>query len=136
MTYKNPLPVVVVLQPIGPRDKAGLVVIERAIPGEGFGKAALPGGYQEEETWQEAGAKELLQETGLVVDPDDLVLVDVKTTPDRKKNLIFCLAPRIQQVPDFEHDHEVSKVFVIYEPITGAFPLHDEQIAAFFRRLG
>ena len=133
-TYKNPPTVVVVLQPVGPRDKVGLVVIQRALPGEGFGKIALPGGYQiEGQTWEEAGAAELEQETGVIVDPDELVLIDVKTTPDKKRNLLFCLAPRLQEVPDFQHDHEVSKVFVTYEPITGAFPLHDEQIAAFFR---
>lgn len=132
-TYKNPPTVVVVLQPVGQREKPGLVVIQRAIPGEGFGKIALPGGYQiEGQTWQEAGAAELEQETGVIVDPDDLVLIDVQTTPDKKRNLLFCLAPRLSEVPEFTHDHEVSKVDVITTPITGAFPLHDEQIAAFF----
>src|SRR5687767_5994792 len=40
-----------------------------ALPGDGHGKLALPGGYQMlGQTWQTAGAAEVLKETGVMVD--------------------------------------------------------------------
>ena len=49
--YDNTPTVVVVLVPL----RGGLLMIRRALPGEGQGKLALPGGYQMlGQTWQEA----------------------------------------------------------------------------------
>lgn len=127
----NPPTIVIVLQPVAD----GLVMIRRALKGEGFGKLAIPGGYQiVGQTWQEAGADELQQETGVVVDPADLRFVDIKTTPDKTKNLLFCEAPPLTQTPTFTHDHEVSEVVVITKPVETAFPLHTEQVRDFFIR--
>jgi ADP-ribose pyrophosphatase YjhB (NUDIX family) len=67
--YQNTPTVVVVLVPL----RGGLLMIRRALPGEGYGKLALPGGYQMlGQTWQEAGALEVLEETGIVVSPETL----------------------------------------------------------------
>jgi ADP-ribose pyrophosphatase YjhB (NUDIX family) len=50
--YDNTPTVVVVLVPL----RGGLLMVRRALPGEGYGKLALPGGYQMlGQTWQEAG---------------------------------------------------------------------------------
>jgi ADP-ribose pyrophosphatase YjhB (NUDIX family) len=78
--YANTPTVVVVLVPL----RGGLLMIRRALSGEGQGRLALPGGYQMlGQTWQEAGVTEVREETGVAVDPDALSLVSVETTPDR-----------------------------------------------------
>ena len=49
--YDNTPTVVVVLVPF----RGGLLMVRRALPGEGYGKLALPGGYQMlGRAWQEA----------------------------------------------------------------------------------
>ena len=60
-------------------------MIRRALPGEGQGRLALPGGYQMlGQTWPEAGAREVLEETGVEIEPASLRVVAVETTPDRQ----------------------------------------------------
>jgi ADP-ribose pyrophosphatase YjhB (NUDIX family) len=62
--YDNTPTVIVVLVPL----RGGLLMIHRALAGEGQGKLALPGGYQMlGQTWQEAGAREVLEETSVVI---------------------------------------------------------------------
>ncbi len=62
MTYRNPTPVAVALIPM---TGGGLLTIRRGIEPE-VGKLALPGGFVDfAETWQEACARELLEETGI-----------------------------------------------------------------------
>src|SRR5205814_8192464 len=59
-TWVNPIPVAVCLLPVD----GGLLVIRRAIPPK-VGELALPGGYVDlSETWQQAAARELEEETG------------------------------------------------------------------------
>lgn len=75
MPYANTPTVVVVLVPLA----GGLLMVRRALAGEGRGKLALPGGYQMlGQTWQEAGAAEVREETGVVVDPEALRVVAVE----------------------------------------------------------
>ena len=108
--YRNTPTVVVVLVPLG----GGLLMIRRALPGEGQGKLALPGGYQMlGQTWQEAGATEVREETGVAVDPAALSVVAVETTPDRRQNLVFCRSPPVEHAGPFSHDAEVSEVLVV-----------------------
>ncbi len=127
--YHNTPTVVVVLVPIG----RGLLMIRRALPGEGFGRLALPGGYQMlGQTWEEAGAAEVREETGVVLDPAALALVGVDTTPDRRQNLLFCRSPPVAHPGAFSHDAEVSEVLVIDAPVETAFPLHTARVRAFF----
>src|SRR5688500_15582799 len=66
VTYKNPIPVAVLLLPVDD----GLLGIKRGIePKEGM--LALPGGFVDHaETWQEGAARELFEETNIVVDPN------------------------------------------------------------------
>jgi ADP-ribose pyrophosphatase YjhB (NUDIX family) len=123
--------VVVVLVPL----RGGLLMIRRALPGEGYGKLALPGGYQMlGQTWQEAGAQEVLEETGIVVTPEALRVVAVETTPDRRQNLLFCQSPPVEHEGGFAHGAEVSEVLVAYEPIETAFPLHTRMVGKFFQQ--
>ena len=127
--YENTPTVVVVLVPLS----GGLLMIRRALPGEGQGKLALPGGYQMlGQTWQEAGAQEVLEETGVAITPDALQVVGVETTPDRRQNLLFCQSPPVEHEGSFTHDAEVSEVSVIHEPVETAFPLHTQVARQFF----
>ena len=135
MAYDNTPTVVVVLVPIRGGLLTGLLMVRRALPGEGQGRLALPGGYQMRgQTWQEAGAREVLEETGVRIDPAALRLVAVETTPDRRQNLLFCDAPPAAHDGPFAHDAEVSEVVVIHAPVETAFPLHTAQVADFFAR--
>src|SRR5215813_12854269 len=68
ISYRNPLPVAVVLVPVD----RGLLVVRRNIE-PGFGKLALPGGYVDFlESWQQAGAREVFEETGLRLAPAEI----------------------------------------------------------------
>ncbi len=130
--YDNTPTVVVVLVPL----RGGLLMVRRALPGEGYGKLALPGGYQMlGQTWQEAGAQEVIEETGVMVAPETLRVVAVETTPDRRQNLLFCESPPVEHEGDFVHDEEVSEVLVIQEPIETAFPLHTRMVREFFQQV-
>ena len=129
--YNNTPTVVIVLVPL----HGGLLMIRRALPGGGQGKLALPGGYQMlGQTWQEAGAREVLEETGVVIAPEVLRFVTVETTPDRRQNLLFCQSPPVEHDGAFVHDAEVSEVPVFHEPLETAFPLHTRMVREFFER--
>ncbi len=108
-------------------------MIRRALEGEGQGELALPGGYQMlGQTWQEAGAAEVREETGVAVDAAALRVVGVETTPDRRQNLIFCRSPPVEHEGGFTHDAEVSEVLVVHGPLDTAFPLHTRAVTRFF----
>ncbi|MGU3282245.1 NUDIX domain-containing protein [Methylobacterium sp.] len=128
--YDNTPTVVVVLVPI----RGGLLMIRRGVA-DGHGELALPGGYQMRgETWQEAGAREVFEETGVRIETDRLRLLTVVTTPDRRQNLLFGQARPVEHEGSFAHDGEVLEVVVIHEPVRTAFPLHDEMVERFFQR--
>lgn len=149
MTYKNPLPVAVVVLPIDD----GVLLIRRGISAPAApagspssdvrasgalaeGKLALPGGFVDhDESWQEAAARELREETRIVVEPSQLVLRDVRTSPDGHL-LLFCEAPRMSgaDLPTFLPNVETMDRVVTREPIELAFPLHTEALRAHFAR--
>jgi NADH pyrophosphatase NudC (nudix superfamily) len=68
MTFRNPLPVAVVIQPVDD----GVLTVRRTIqPRSGW--LALPGGYIEfGESWQAAGARELWEEAGIEIGSSSL----------------------------------------------------------------
>lgn len=128
--YANTPTVVVVLVPV----RGGLLMIRRALPGEGEGQLALPGGYQMlGQTWREAGASEVREDTGVVGEPTRLRVVTVATTPDRRQNLIFCESPPVAHDGPFTHDAEVSEVMVVRAAIETAFPPHTKAVRDFYR---
>src|SRR5690348_14970631 len=86
ITYRNPLPVSVVLLPVDQE----LLVIRRNIPP--VGRLALPGGFIEVgESWQQACQRELFEETGIEITAEEIKLFDVESAPDGTV-LIFGLA--------------------------------------------
>lgn len=131
-TYRNPLPVAVVLVPV---EGKGLLLIRRGIEPR-RGQLALPGGFiGVGESWQQAGAREVLEETGAVLDPDAITLFDARSAPDGTL-LVFGLAPPLAagDVPDTppDDDTETEEIFVAREPVPLAFPLHTQAAAKFW----
>ncbi len=87
VSYRNPLPVAVMLVPVG----GGLLLVRRTNAPQA-GKLGLPGGFIEVgETWQEAGGREVREETGGEIDAGQVALFDVHSAPDGTV-LIFGLA--------------------------------------------
>ena len=132
ITFLNPIPVAVVLVPVD----EGLLLIRRAID-PARGKLALPGGYINlGESWQEAGAREVFEETGLIIEPEEIQEFGVRSAPDGTI-LIFGLAqPRASAgLPPFTPTPETTERLV-GKPLPDelAFPLHAEAMAAFFQQ--
>jgi ADP-ribose pyrophosphatase YjhB (NUDIX family) len=143
MVWANPIPVAVMLVPIVDGARTGLLVIRRAIP-PGIGKLALTGGFVEEhESWQAGGAREVREESNVVVDVASIEpLWFVSTEPKPNRVLLFGVAkPQpIGDLPVFAPDHETSERGVVFGPdgldTEFAFALHAEAARKYFARAG
>ena len=129
VSYRNPLPVAVVVLPVAGR---GVVCVRRATGAAGL---ALPGGFIElGESWQEAAAREAAEETGVRVEPESIDLLAVRSAPDGTL-LVFGLAPPVSEsaLERFAISDEVSEIEVVDGPRDDlAFPLHAEVLAGYF----
>lgn len=126
--YENPPTVAVLLV----ETTTGLLVIRRGLK-DGYGKLALPGGYQVKgETWQQAAAREVLEETGLALDPEKILIRDLVTVGEGSINLAF--GQYIDAIEEFipAHDSEVLSVERVNGPIETAFPTHTRIIESFY----
>jgi ADP-ribose pyrophosphatase YjhB (NUDIX family) len=127
-TYLNPVPVAVVLVPVGD----GLVVIRRNTEPR-KGTLTLPGGYIDlGETWQEAGIREVREETGIDIAGSELALYEVMNGFDGTL-VVFGLAAR--QPRDILRpfaSEETQEVALIDRPIELGFPMHTEVAARYF----
>ncbi|MEV6244574.1 NUDIX domain-containing protein [Lentzea sp. NPDC051838] len=133
MVWANPVPVVVVIVPVKDGARTGLLTVRRAIPP--VGELAFVSGFMERgESWQESAARELEEEAGVVVDPDDLRPLHFVSTPDGATVLLFATAPVIdaEDMPPFVANEEASERRVIFECETLAFPLHNEIASKYF----
>lgn len=129
--YKNPGTVVVPMVKVN----GGLMLVRRKLK-DGYGKLALPGGFQSiGETWSQTGAREVLEETGISIDHQELTIVGVDTVEDGTINLIFCDYPaEVTGLPRAQED-EVLEVVIVHEvpkPTEVAFPIHWARINAWF----
>ncbi len=131
-SFVNPLPVAVVLLPVDD----GLLLVRRNIePRTGW--LALPGGYINlGESWQAAGAREVLEETGLVIDPDEIREFRVKSAPNGGTLVIFGLARprRAQDLPPFEPNDETQEVCIVTQAQELAFSTHTETMREYFEQ--
>lgn len=125
--FTNPTPVVIVLL----KTSQGSLVVRRAIPPQ-IGFWALPGGYVDDgETAEEAGRRELLEETGIAYS-GDFELLAVKSSSTKKQIMIFLKAtlPDLD-VSQFKPNSEVSEIQLVKEEIELAFQSHSEIIKQF-----
>lgn len=129
-TYDNPATVVVSTVEVN----GGLLMVRRALQ-DGYGKLALPGGYQVKgETWQEAGARELKEETGVIVNPKNLLL-DRVITVEGGINLIFCFHLLKVSQETFTSDAESLEVLVVDklpDAADVAFTTHMQAVERYF----
>jgi ADP-ribose pyrophosphatase YjhB (NUDIX family) len=130
-SYRNPLPVAVLLLPVD----GGLLLIRRAIEPH-IGKLALPGGYVNfGESWQEGAVRELKEETGFTADAAAVREFRVLSAPDGTL-LVFGIAADATSasLPAFVPSNETSESVIIKAPMETAFPLHTRVVADYFRR--
>lgn len=131
-SYLNPIPVAVVLLPAGD----GVVVVRRGIE-PARGTLTLPGGYMGVgETWQEAGARELEEETGITVAAGDIVLYDVMNGLDDTLVIIGLAKQQPAAVCRPFSSEETMEVVLIREPRELGFAMHTRVVARYFRGIG
>lgn len=137
-TYRNPLPVAVLLLPVRRGERTGLLAIRRGIE-PARGQLALPGGYVEDgESWPAAACREAREEADVWVDPATVTTFDARSNPAGDRVLLFALAPVVDEasLPAFTPTGETSERTVIFEPQELAFSLHTEAVARYFRERG
>ena len=129
VTFRNPLPVAVLVLPVA---DDGILLVRRAIAPVGL---ALPGGFVEHgERWQDAAAREALEETGVHVDPAAVREVRVLSAPDGTL-LVFGTAPAVERdaLHAFTPSPEVAGLLVADGPRDDlVFPLHAQVLAERF----
>jgi ADP-ribose pyrophosphatase YjhB (NUDIX family) len=127
-TYLNPLPVVVLLVPVG----EGLVVARRNIEPR-KGTLVLPGGYLDiGETWQEGARRELFEETGILISPDEICLYDVSNGLDNTLVISGLAAHQPLSCLKPFSSAETQEIALIERPIELGFPLHNLLVRRFF----
>ena len=130
--YLNPIPVVVLLVPVGD----GLVVARRNIEPQ-KGTLVLPGGYLDlGETWQEGAQRELYEETGILISPDEISLYDVQNGLDNTLVVSGLAAKQPQSCLKPFSSPETQEIALIEQPIELGFPLHNLLIRRYFAEIG
>ncbi|MBK5276034.1 MAG: NUDIX domain-containing protein [Desulfuromonadales bacterium] len=130
--YLNPIPVVVILVPVG----NGLVVARRNIEPR-KGTLVLPGGYLDiGETWQEGAQRELYEETGIRVSTGEISLYDVQNGLDNTLVVSGLSAKQPRSCLKPFSSSETQEIALIEEPIELGFPLHNLLIRRFFAETG
>lgn len=132
--YRNPLPVAVALLPVRDADGEALVVIRRAIRPR-LGTLALPGGFVDfGESWQQAVARELAEETGIQASAEEVALADALTDTEGGYLLLFGLLPAREAsgLPASAPTDETDGYLLLRAPADLGFPLHTEATRRYF----
>lgn len=130
VSYLNPVPVGVVLLPVDD----GILCVRRTIEPQ-KGQVALPGGYLDfGETWQQGLARELREETGIVIDPGEIRLFAAHSVQEVGMLLLFGLAAarRSDELPAFAANDEASETVIVRGPVELAFPFHTLVVREYF----
>ena len=137
--WANPIPVSVVLVPVQTATRLGLLVVRRGVPPQ-LGKLGLVGGFLEDhESWQQGGAREVHEESGVIVDAAHITpLWFASSAPRPNRVLLFGVAPMLEAttLPAFTPNHESTERGLVFGPHgladIFAFPLHVEAATRFF----
>jgi ADP-ribose pyrophosphatase YjhB (NUDIX family) len=143
MVWANPIPVAVVLVQVRDGDRVGLLVVRRAIQPQ-LGKLGIVGGFVEEhESWQDGAAREVREETGLVIDPSKIEpMYYASSSPRPNRILMFSVSPEIPvtSLPPFTPSSETSERGLVFGPDgleeVFAFSLHVEAAKRYFAAHG
>lgn len=130
-TWLNPLPVAVLVLPVDD----GVLLIRRN-EGTGKGELALPGGFIDAgETWQQACARELFEETGIRITAAAVESFAVRSSSDGFL-LVFGRGPALREadLPPFVPGREISERRVARDFVRLAFPLHEEMLRLALRK--
>jgi len=127
-SYLNPIPVVVLLVPVG----AGLVVARRNIEPR-KGTLVLPGGYLDlGESWQEGARREFMEETGITVDVGEIRLYDVSNGLDNTLVISGLAGKQPESCLQPFSSSETQEIALIEGPMELGFPLHTTLIRRYF----
>ncbi len=132
VSFQNPAPVAVVVLPVA----GGVLAVRRGIE-PARGQLTLPGGYiNRGETWQQAGARELREETGIIIGPESLQLFQALSNPAGTFLIVFGLAPAqsVAVLAAFVPNEETLECVVLREFEELAFPLHTQVLREYFAR--
>lgn len=139
--WANPIPVCVVLVPLVHAGRRGLLVVKRGIE-PARGKLALVGGFLEEhERWQEGAAREVREETGVMIDPATIEpFYYASTEPKPNRVLLFSIAAQPKEIGPHVPNAETADRGAIFglaglETVFG-FPLHLEGARRYLEREG
>jgi ADP-ribose pyrophosphatase YjhB (NUDIX family) len=115
-----------------PVEHAAVLMVRRATPPFGL---ALPSGFVEYgERWQDAAAREVQEETGVRIDPEEITSFRVTSGNDGML-LVYATAPPVGRdaLDAFEPSDEVSELLVVDRPDADVvFPRDGEVLAAWF----
>ncbi|MCB9742991.1 MAG: NUDIX hydrolase [Alphaproteobacteria bacterium] len=128
MVYRNPTPTVDVVVELD----GGVVLIRRRNPPEGW---ALPGGFVDEgETVEAAAAREVMEETGLVVRLTELLYVYSDPARDPRKHTMSVVFTGVASgAPVGQDDAAEARVFPI-DALPSPLAFDHGQILADYKR--
>jgi ADP-ribose pyrophosphatase YjhB (NUDIX family) len=123
---------------VRPQGKRGtsIVAIRRGID-PGLGGLALPGGFVEVgESWQAAASRELYEETGIQVEPDNLHILHVESNKPGDRLLLFC-RPYIlfseDELPEFAPSEEAVERVLVTQAQDLIWPSHRNAARIYLR---
>lgn len=132
IAYRNPVPVAAVLVPVD----GGLLAVRRGIE-PALGQLTFPGGYVNYgESWQQAAARELFEETGVIIeDPAEIAVFDVTSTSRGHLVIIIGLAlpRRLADLPPHRPNDEAIERVILREPVAMAFDQDTRAAKKFFQ---